>query len=90
MPLRIVSFESRRSREMAKLIEDHGGQALVAPSLQEVPLQENHEAIAFGKKFLAGEIDSVIFTTGVGADALFDVLETHSIRETSSSTPFPK
>src|SRR5882724_7192344 len=74
MPLRIVSFESRRSGQLASLIEEQGGQPLVAPSMQEVPLRENHEALAFGKKLLAGKIDLVIFTTGVGVQTLLDVL----------------
>ena len=82
MRLRVVSFESRKSREMAALIEQSGGQALVAPALQEAPLRENHEALAFGKKILAGEFYAVVFTTGVGVRVLFDVLETRFPRET--------
>src|SRR5256885_15913887 len=74
MALRIVSFESRRSGKISSLIQEQGATALVAPSMQEVPLRENHEAIAFGKKLLAGRIDLVIFTTGVGVSALFEIL----------------
>ena len=48
--LRILCLESRRGKEMAKLIANYGGETVVAPSMQEVPLRENHEAIAFGKK----------------------------------------
>lgn len=81
MRLRIVSFESRKSREIATLIEQSGGQALVAPSLQEVPLKENREALAFGQKLMAGEIDVVIFTTGAGAGYLFETLKTRFPRE---------
>jgi len=76
MGLRIVSFESRRSREMSALIEQTGARALVAPSMQEVPLHENQEALAFGKRLLNSEIDLVVFTTGVGVKALLDVLGT--------------
>src|SRR5688572_6510986 len=74
--LRVVSFESRRQHEMSKLIEAQGAQALVAPSMQEVPLGDNQEALAFGKKLLNSEIDLVIFTTGVGAQVLLDTLGT--------------
>ncbi len=61
---------------MSALIEQTGAQALVAPSMQEVPLLENHEALAFGKKLLNGDIDLVLFTTGAGVRALLDVLGT--------------
>src|SRR5689334_19335658 len=76
MRLRIVSFESRQSGVMSALIEQTGAQALVAPSMQEVPLLENHEALSFGKKLLNGEIDLVLFTTGAGVRALLAVLGT--------------
>src|SRR5579864_4206691 len=79
--LRVVSFESRRSEQMADLIARNGGQALVAPSMREIPLEENHEALAFGRKLLAGEIHAVIFLTGVGTRALFQVLETQTPRD---------
>src|SRR6476619_4447734 len=81
MPLKVVSFESRRRGEMVRLIEKNGGHALVAPALQEVPLDQNPEALAFGRKVMAGEIHTVIFTTGVGVEALFDILESHWPRE---------
>ncbi len=74
--LRIVSFESRKSREMSALIEQSGATALVAPSMQEVPLHENHEALSFGKRLLDREIDLVLFTTGVGVQSLLEVLST--------------
>ena len=34
--LRVVSFESRRSAEMAELIRNYGGEPIQAPSLREV------------------------------------------------------
>jgi len=73
--LRVVSFESRRSDQMADLIRRNGGEAIVAPSMREVPLEENKEAIAFGERLLRGEFDVVVFLTGVGARTLFDVLK---------------
>ncbi len=36
--LRIVSFESRRAREMAELIRNYGGEPIIAPSMREIPL----------------------------------------------------
>ena len=74
--LRVLSLESRRATEMAKLIETYGGIAIVAPSMREVPLETNTEAQAFTRKLLAGEFDSVILLTGVGTRALTRVAET--------------
>lgn len=83
--LRVVSFESRRSDQMAKLIQERGGQALVAPSMRSVPLTENHEALAFGQKLLSGGIDIVILMTGVGTMTLLAALETQTSKESLRS-----
>jgi uroporphyrinogen-III synthase len=74
--LRVLTLESRRAKEMAKLIENHGGRAVVAPSMREVPLESNTEALIFGRALAAGELDVVIFLTGVGTRALTRVVET--------------
>jgi uroporphyrinogen-III synthase len=74
--LRVLSFESRRGPEMAKLIASFGGEAVVAPSMREVPLESNTEALAFARTLFAGGFDMVIFLTGVGTRALARVVET--------------
>ena len=74
--LRVLSLESRRAAEMARLIANHGGVPVVAPSMREVPLESNTEAIAFGRTLAAGGFDVVIFMTGVGTRALARVVET--------------
>ena len=80
--LEVAAFESRRAREMASLITRHGGVPLVGPSMREIPLEENPAAFAFAARLLKGEIDAVIFMTGVGARTLFEALETrHERRE---------
>src|SRR5215510_11228964 len=73
--LRVVSLESRRAAEMETLIRSFGGEPLVAPSMREVPLEESSEAFRFAEALLAGEIDAVIFLTGVGTRALVQALE---------------
>ncbi|HUA01336.1 MAG TPA: uroporphyrinogen-III synthase [Candidatus Aquilonibacter sp.] len=73
--LRVLSFESRRAGEMAKLIAAYGGQATVAQSMREVPLESNTEAIAFARTLAAGGFDMAIFLTGVGTRALARVVE---------------
>ena len=74
--LRVLSLESRRAAEMAKLIGNYGGRAIVAPSMREVPLESNTEALEFARKLATGEFDMVIFLTGVGTRALARVVRT--------------
>jgi len=74
--LRVLTLESRRAQEMAKLIGNYGGEAIVAPSMREVPLESNTEAQAFARTLVAGGFDMVIFLTGVGTRALTRVVET--------------
>lgn len=68
--LRIVSFESRRAREIAELIRRYGGEAIIAPSVREIPLSQNTAALDFVRQVEAGKIDVVIFLTGVGTRTL--------------------
>src|SRR5258708_28426816 len=74
--LRVLSLESRRAAEMAKLIASNGGEATVAPSMREIPLASNTEALAFAQRLSEDGFDIVIFLTGVGTRALTRVVET--------------
>src|ERR1700731_5146169 len=73
--MRVLALESRRAAELAKLIASYGGQPIVAPSMREVPLESNQEALSFAARLLAGEFDMVVFLTGVGNRALLGVVE---------------
>jgi len=73
--LRVLVLESRRARELASIVTSYGGQPLVAPSMREVPLESNPEAVAFADALVRGEFDLVILLTGVGTRALVDVVE---------------
>lgn len=74
--LRVLALESRRAAEMAVLVEKNGGVATVAPSMREVPLDDNPQAFEFFDRLRAGEFDLVILLTGVGTRALDKVLST--------------
>ena len=74
--LRVLTLESRRAQEMAKLISNSGGVPVVAPSMREVPLESNVEALHFASALLEGNLDIMIFLTGVGTRALTRVVET--------------
>lgn len=79
--LSVLALESRRCREIAKLIENLGGMAVVAPSVKEVALDSNQEALNFARALMAHEVDVVIFTTGVGVKALASAVEDVCSRE---------
>src|SRR2546428_5844374 len=64
--LRVAAFESRLAEQMRQLIERYGGRPLVAPSLREVPLEENADGLRFGGRLLAGEFEMGLLLTGGG------------------------
>jgi uroporphyrinogen-III synthase len=74
--LRVLSLESRRAPEMAKLIASNGGKATVAASMREIPIAPNTQGVAFAHRLSEGGFDMVIFLTGVGTRALTRVVET--------------
>lgn len=78
---RVLAFESRRAKEIAELVRINGGEPLVAPALMEVPLEDNQRAFQFADRLYAGEIDMVIFLTGVGTRFLGRVLATREAEE---------
>jgi uroporphyrinogen-III synthase len=73
--LNVLVLESRRAREMGALVTTHGGQPLVAPSMREVPLESNEEALAFADGLGRGAFELVVLLTGVGTRALLAVVE---------------
>lgn len=79
--LRVLTFESRRSAEIAKLIETYGGIPISAPAMREIPLSENKEALRFGRDLVAGSVDVVVFLTGVGARALLNIISSEQSPE---------
>lgn len=79
--LSVLALESRRAREIAKLIENLGGVPIVAPSVREVALDSNEEALEFACNLTAGVVDMVIFTTGVGVKTFASAIESVCPRE---------
>jgi uroporphyrinogen-III synthase len=72
--LKVISFESRRAVEIAELIRRYGGDPFVAPSMREVPLEENRAALELVPDLEAGNLDLLILMTGVGTRTLNQVL----------------
>jgi uroporphyrinogen-III synthase len=73
--LRVLLLESRRSKEMASLVTTYGGQPVEAPSMREVPLETNTEALAFADALIRREFDLVVLLTGVGTRALLQLVD---------------
>src|SRR5215467_8293813 len=74
--LRVLSLESRRAREIERLIRAQGGDPFIAPSMREVPLDQNSQAFAFAERLFRGDFDMMILLTGVGTRLLGQIVET--------------
>lgn len=74
--LKVAAFESRLAEEMARLITRYGGQPLVAPSMREIPLEDNPEVFRFGEQLLKNQFEMVILLTGVGTRTMVEALKT--------------
>jgi len=79
--LRVLSLESRRAKEIEKLICTYGGDAIVVPSMREVGLESNGAALEFAAGLLRGEFDLVIFLTGVGVRTMLELVQSRFDRE---------
>ncbi|TDI88750.1 MAG: uroporphyrinogen decarboxylase [Candidatus Dadabacteria bacterium] len=74
--LKVTSFESRRAKEIEKLIRYHGGVPRIAPSMREIPLSQSTDALKFAKNLIGEKFDIVILMTGVGTRALLKAVTT--------------
>lgn len=75
LALRTVSLESRRAEEMARMLQRHGLIPIQAPSMREVPLEDQAEALAFGDALMHSQCDWLVLLTGVGTRTLVAALE---------------
>ncbi|MCU0708362.1 MAG: uroporphyrinogen-III synthase, partial [Pirellula sp.] len=75
--LRVAALESRRREEFSRLIERFGGVPFVSPSMREVPVDRNKEAVDFAYRIMTGEIGTIIFLTGVGFRHFISAVEKH-------------
>ena len=73
--LSVLVLESRRAKELASIVESYGGRPIVAPSMREIPLESNTEALAFAEAVIRLEFDLVVLLTGVGTRALLELVD---------------
>jgi len=80
MPL-FCSFESRRAEEMSSLLGRQGATVISAPSMREVPIENNPQAVAAIRDIISGRFPLVILMTGVGTESLFEVARSQGLFE---------
>ena len=73
---RIGLLEGRMSSELAGLVTRHGGTPVIAPALRESPMDGTDPVAKFIDALSKGEVDVVVFLTGVGASALLHTADT--------------
>lgn len=81
---RVLALESRRAPEISELIRRQGGEPFVAPSMREIPIEQNAALIDFAERLSAGDFDMMVLMTGVGTRQMNRALE-----EAYQETTFP-
>src|SRR5262252_9642274 len=71
--LTVVTFETRRGDELARLLERHDATVVRAPALREVPLSDAAPARALADALQAGHVAALVLLTGVGTRGLVKV-----------------
>lgn len=71
MSWRVLLLESRWPKILSDLVRRHGGEPVCAPAVEEVPAPAEELADPLGR-LSSGEVDWVVFLTGVGVQRLYD------------------
>ena len=69
---RVGLLEGRMSSELASLVRRHGGDPVLGPALREETVDASAPVGGLIDALAAGEVQLMLFLTGVGANALFD------------------
>jgi uroporphyrinogen-III synthase len=72
---RVALLESRMSRELARLVEKHGGDPVCVPAVRESYELDAATAGDLVSGILTGSYDVVVFMTGVAVSLLFEIAE---------------
>lgn len=84
--LTVLSFESRLADATAQLVSKYGGRPMMAPSMEEIPLQEHSAVFAFADDLFRGRIDVLLCLTGVGTRMMIETMKTRfSVEEIVTS-----
>jgi uroporphyrinogen-III synthase len=72
---KVALLESRMSRELARLVEKHGGDPICVPAVRESHELDAEKAHRLVTALARGGYDVVVFMTGVAVSLLFEVAE---------------
>ena len=78
--LTVVSLESRRADLVDNLVRGEGGICFNAPSVRELPLEENHSCLELVRELVADQHDALVLTTGVGLSYLIDAADSIGLK----------
>ncbi|MCB9383954.1 MAG: uroporphyrinogen-III synthase [Bryobacterales bacterium] len=79
--LNIVSFESRRADLVVDLVRAQGGECFNAPSVVEIPLEENGPCLALVEDLVRDRYEALVLFTGVGVDCLIEASKTLNLEK---------
>jgi uroporphyrinogen-III synthase len=77
----VAILEHRFTKEFTTLFERSGATVYACPILEEKPVENREELQTFVRRVVAGNLDVMIFLTGVGARFLVSEAETMNIKE---------
>ncbi len=77
----IALTESRRAAELATLVTRLGGVPYAAPAIREVPCLDRGPALGAVEQICRGEVQVILFLTGVGTRAFLDLARETGARE---------
>ena len=77
----VATTEARRAQELASLITKLGGIPYSAPAVREVPREDRGPALLVLDRILRGEVAAIVFLTGVGTRAFFDLAAVAGARD---------
>jgi uroporphyrinogen-III synthase len=77
----VAITEHRFTNEFAALFERLGASVYACPVLEEKPVENRHELQVFVRSVCAGELDMMIFLTGVGARFLIGEAESIGLKD---------
>ena len=73
----IAAFESRRASELARMLEKTGATPFVSASMMESTVDNAKPIVDFAHMLITGQIDVMVFLTGVGFEYFLDIATKH-------------
>lgn len=74
---RVAALESRRRSELERLIARQGGEPRVVPAIRQAVVEDARPVIDLAHRLLVGEIDAVVWLTGIGVQTMLEVGARH-------------